>query len=162
MPGLYYEQYVIDEVIAHRMSRTVTDADNLIFTSLCMNTQPLHLSEEFAKDTIYGQRLVTSVFTIGLVMGMSVSDTVEGTSLGNLGIDSISFPRPVFIGDTLRSETVVTARRRSASRPRTGIVSFVHRGYNQRDELVIDIARKGLAMCLHDSDEEAARELAAG
>jgi acyl dehydratase len=159
VPGLYYEQYEIDKVIRHGMSRTVTDADNLLFTSLCMNTQPLHLSEEFAKSTIYGQRLVTSVFTIGLIMGMSVADTVEGTSLGNLGIDKITFPAPVFIGDTLRSESIITERRRSASRPKTGIVSFIHRGYNQDDVLVIDIARKGLAMCLYETDGEAAREL---
>jgi acyl dehydratase len=159
MPGLYYEQYEIDKVIRHGMSRTVTDADNLLFTSLCMNTQPLHLSEEFAKNTIYGQRLVTSVFTIGLIMGMSVADTVEGTSLGNLGIDKITFPAPVFIGDTLRSESIITERRRSTSRPKTGIVSFVHRGYNQDDVLVVDIARKGLAMCLYETDGEAAHEL---
>jgi acyl dehydratase len=155
MTGLYYEQYEIDKVIRHGMSRTVTETDNLLFTSLCMNTAPLHLSEEYGKTTIYGQRLVTSVFTIGLVMGMSVADTVEGTSLGNLGIDSIRFPAPVFIGDTLHAETVITARRRSSSRPRTGIVTFVHRGYNQDDVLVVDIERKGLSMCLHDSDEEA-------
>ncbi|MEP7740170.1 MaoC family dehydratase [Nocardioides sp. 31GB23] len=159
MPGLYYEQYEIDKIIRHNMSRTVTDTDNLLFTSLCMNTQPLHLSEEFAKGTIYGERLVTSVFTIGLTMGMSVADTVEGTSLGNLGIDSITFPTPVYIGDTLRAESIITDRRRSKSRPMTGIVSFVHRSYNQRDELVVDIARKGLAMCLYETDEDAEREL---
>lgn len=162
MTGLYYEQYEIDKVIRHGMSRTVTDADNLLFTSLCMNTQPLHLSEEFAKETIYGQRLVTSVFTIGLIMGMSVADTVEGTSLGNLGIDKITFPAPVFIGDTLRAESIITARRRSQSRPKTGIVTFVHRGYNQDGRLVVDIERKGLAMCLYASDEEAEQAMARG
>lgn len=159
MPGLYYEQYEIDKVIVHNLSRTVTETDNLLFTSMTMNNTPLHLSEEFGKTTIYGQRVVTSVFTIGLTMGMSVADTVEGTSQGNLSIDKIIFPHPVFIGDTLRAESVITARRRSASRPKTGIVTFIHRSYNQRDELVVEIERKGLSMCLYDSDEEAEREL---
>lgn len=158
MPGLYYEEYEIDKVIKHSMSRTVTETDNLLFTSLCMNTQPLHLDEEFAKGTIYGQRLVTSVFTMGLVMGMSVADTVEGTSLGNLGFSRITFPGPVFIGDTLRSETVITHRRRSKSRPKTGIVTFVHRGYKQDGTLVMDCERQGMAMCLYESDEDAERE----
>jgi acyl dehydratase len=154
VPGLYYEQYEIDKVYRHSMSRTVTDADNLLFTSLSMNTQPLHLSEEFAKNTIYGQRLVTSIFTIGVVLGMTVSDLVEGTSLGNLGMSNITFPAPVFIGDTLRSESVITHRRRSKSRPGTGIVSFVHRGYKQDDTLVLEVERKGLAMCLSETGDD--------
>jgi acyl dehydratase len=154
MPGLYYEQYEIGKVYRHSMSRTVTDADNLLFTSLSMNTQPLHLSEEFAKGTLYGQRLVTSIFTIGVVLGMSVSDLVEGTSLGNLGMSNLTFPAPVFIGDTLRAESEITEKRRSRSRPSTGIVTFVHRGYNQRDELVLECERKGLSMCLSETGDD--------
>lgn len=154
MTGQYYEEFEIDKVITHDLSRTVTETDNLLFTSLCMNNSPLHLSEKFCQDeTIWGQRLVTSAFTIGLVMGMTVADTVEGTSLGNLSIDGITFPNPVFIGDTIRAETVVTDRRRSASRPKTGIVTFVHRGFNQKDEKVIEIKRKGLSMCLYENDD---------
>jgi acyl dehydratase len=152
MTGLYYEQYEIDKVYRHSMSRTVTETDNLLFTSLSMNTQPLHLDEEFAKQTIYGQRLVTSIFTMGVVMGMSVADLVEGTSLGNLGFTHITFPAPVFIGDTLRSESVITHKRRSVSRPSTGIVTFVHRGFKQDGTLVMECERQGLAMCLSESD----------
>ena len=136
------------------MSRTVTDADNLFFTALSMNTQPLHLSETFAKETIYGQRLVTSIFTIGVILGMSVADLVEGTSLGNLGMSNIVFPAPVFIGDTLRAESLITHKRRSRSRPGTGIVTFIHRGYNQDDTLVLEVERKGLAMCLSETGED--------
>jgi acyl dehydratase len=148
MPGLYFEEYEIDKRYVHSMSRTVTDADNLLFTSLSMNTQPLHLSEEFAKKTMYGRRLVTSIFTLGVVLGMSVADLVEGTSLGQLGFGEIRFPAPVFIGDTLRTETVITSKRLSKSRPETGIVNFRHFGYKQDDTLVMQCDRVGLSMCL--------------
>jgi acyl dehydratase len=152
MPGLYYEQYEIDKLYRHSMSRTVTETDNVLFTSLCMNTQPLHLDEEFAKATPYGRRVVTSVFTIGVVIGMHVADLVEGTSLGNLGFTGMTFPAPVFIGDTLRAESVVTHKRRSKSRPDAGIVTFVHRGYNQDDVLVMECERQGMAMCRPKTD----------
>jgi acyl dehydratase len=121
-----------------------------------MNTQPQHLDEEFAKGTIYGQRLVTSVFTMGVVMGPSVADTVEGTSLGNLRFSRITFPGPVVIGDTLRSETVITHKRRSKSRQKTGIVTFVHRGHKQDGTLVMECERQGLVICIYESDEETA------
>jgi acyl dehydratase len=146
MPGLYFEEFEVGRTHRHSMSRTVTETDNLLFTSLSMNTQPLHLDEEFAKGTIYGQRLVTSIFTLGVILGMSVADLVEGTSLGNLGFGRITFPAPVFIGDTLRSVTEITAKRESKSRPDAGIVTFLHRGYKQDGKLVMECERYGLSM----------------
>jgi acyl dehydratase len=148
MAGLYFEEFEVGKEHRHSMSRTVTDADNLLFTSLSMNTQPLHLDEEFAKGTIYGQRLVTSIFTLGVVLGMSVSDLVEGTSLGNLGFGRITFPAPVFIGDTLTSRTVISHKRESRSRPDAGIVTFLHRGFKQDGTMVMECERQGLSMRL--------------
>jgi acyl dehydratase len=145
--GLFYEDFEVGKVYKHSMSRTVTDTDNLLFTSLCMNTAPLHLSEEYGKNhTIYGQRLVTSVFTLGLVMGMSVSELVEGTSLGNLSMGPITFPNPVFIGDTITAETEIPEKRESKSRPTTGIVTFLHRGFKQDGSLICECHRVGMSM----------------
>lgn len=152
MPGLYYEEYEIGVPYRHDLRRTVTDADNLLFTALAMNSQPLHLDEEFAKTTPYGERLVTSAFTIAVVIGMTTRDLVDGTSLGNLGFSRLDFPAPVFIGDTLRAESEITAKRLSRSRPGAGVVTFVHRGYKQDGTLVMDCERKGLAMCRPDPE----------
>ena len=152
MPGLYYEEYEIGVPYRHDLRRTVTDADNLLFTALAMNSQPLHLDEEFAKTTPYGERLVTSAFTIAVVIGMTTRDLVDGTSLGNLGFSRLDFPAPVFIGDTLRAESEITAKRLSRSRPGAGVVTFVHRGYTQDGTLVMDCERKGLAMCRPDPE----------
>lgn len=146
MAGLWFEEYEVGKTYRHGGGRTVTETDNLLFTTLSMNPAPLHLNAEYAKTTPYGRQLVTSVFTIGLVMGMSVSDLFEGTSYGNLGFDRITFPYPVFIGDTLRAETEIVSKRESKSRPEAGIIQVIHRGYNQRDEMVIEMARAGLAM----------------
>ncbi len=146
MPGLWFEEYEVGKTYRHGGGRTVTETDNLLFTALSMNPAPLHLNAEYAKTTPYGKQLVTSVFTIGLVMGMSVSDLFEGTSYGNLGFDRITFPNPVFIGDTLRAETEIVSKRESKSRPEAGIIQVIHRGYNQRDEIVIEMNRAGLSM----------------
>ena len=146
MPGLWFEEYVVGKTYKHSGSRTVTETDNLLFTTLSMNPAPLHLDAEYAKTTPYGKQLVTSVFTIGVVMGMSVTDLFEGTSLGNLGFDKMTFPNPVFIGDTLRAETEIVSKRESASRPNAGIIQVIHRGYNQRGKLVMEAARAGLSM----------------
>lgn len=153
MPGLYYEDYEIGVPYRHDLRRTVTDADNLLFTALAMNSQPLHLDEEFSKTTPYGQRLVTSAFTIAVVIGMTTRDLVDGTSLGNLGFSRLDFPAPVFIGDTLRAESEITEKRLSRSRPGAGVVTFVHRGYKQDGTLVMDCERKGLAMCRPDPED---------
>lgn len=145
MTGLWFEEYEVGRIHRHG-GRTVTETDNLLFTALSMNPAPLHLDAEYAKTTPYGRQLVTSAFTIGLVMGVSVTDLFEGTSYGNLGFERITFPNPVFIGDTLRAETEIVSKRESNSRPDAGIVQVVHRGYNQRDEIVIEMHRAGLSM----------------
>jgi acyl dehydratase len=145
MTGLWFEEYEVGRTYKHG-GRTVTETDNLLFTALSMNPAPLHLDAEYAKTTPYGRQLVTSAFTMGLIMGLSVTDLFEGTSLGNLGFDRITFPNPVFIGDTLRAETEILSKRESNSRPGAGIIQVVHRGYNQRGEIVIEMYRAGLSL----------------
>jgi len=136
MAGLYFEQFQTGDLFHHATTRTVTETDNLLATVLSMNPQPLHLDVEFAAATEFGRPLVNSTFTLALVIGLSVSETTLGTTIGNLGMREVRFPKPVFAGDTLRVETTVTAARASNSRPDAGIVDFEHRGYNQRGELV--------------------------
>ncbi|MFS0865756.1 MaoC family dehydratase [Microbacterium sp. 179-B 1A2 NHS] len=144
--SMYHEDFVVGEVIRHAVTRTVTETDNLLFTTLTMNVQPLHLDSEFAAASMYGQRIVNSVFTLGVTVGIPVQETTLGTTLGNLGFREIQFPKPVFIGDTLRVETEALDTRVSASRPTTGIVGIEHRAYNQRDELVCVVRRTALMM----------------
>jgi acyl dehydratase len=144
MAGMYYEDFTVGKVLAHEVTRTVTETDNLMMTALTMNVQPLHLDTEFAARSIYGQRIVNSIFTLGLVTGIPVQETTLGTTLGNLGFREIEFPKPVFIGDTLRVETEALDKRVSNSRPDTGIVGIEHRGYNQRGELVCVVRRTAL------------------
>jgi acyl dehydratase len=136
MPGLYYEEFEIGTEFKHELTRTVSEMDNIMFCAMTHNPQPLHLDEEFSKGTEYGQRIVNSLFTLGLVIGVSVSDTTLGTTIGNLGMTDTRFANPVFHGDTIRSVTTVKEKRESKSRPTAGIVIFEHRGYNQRDEEV--------------------------
>ena len=144
MAGLYYEDFVIDQVFPHPWTRTVTEMDNVLFTCLTMNPQPLHLDEEFARGTEFGQRLVNSLFTLGLVIGMTVGETTLGTTIANLGMTETRFPKPVFHGDTLRAETKVLTKRESRSRKDAGIVEFEHTAYNQRGELVAVCRRQAL------------------
>lgn len=155
--SMYYEDFEIGARIRHRVTRTVTETDNLLFTTLTMNVQPLHLDSEFAAQSIYGQRIVNSVFTLGLTVGIPVQETTLGTTLGNLGFRETEFPKPVFIGDTLRVETETLDKRVSSSRPTTGVVGIEHRAYNQRDELVCVVRRSALMMRrpVHDAAEEA-------
>lgn len=147
MTGRYFEEFQVGDVVRHAATRTVTETDNLLFTSLTMNPQPLHLDEEFAKESIYGRRIVNSVFTLGLVAGLHVADLTLGTTVGNLGFEDVAFPKPVFIGDTLRVESEVLETRPSKSRPGTGIVKLEHRAFNQRDELVCRLRRAALMRC---------------
>jgi acyl dehydratase len=147
MPGLYFEEFEEGQVFDHAMSRTVSEMDNVLFCSLTMNPQPLHLDEEFAKQTEFGQRLVNSLFTLGLVIGISVGETTLGTTVANLGMNDVRFPKPVFHGDTLRVRTIVRAKRRSQSRKDAGIVEFEHQGINQRGETVVVCRRFGLMKC---------------
>ncbi len=146
MPGLYFEQFEVGQRFAHLVHRTVTETDNLLFSALTMNPAALHLDAEYSKGTPFGERIVNSVFTLGLLVGLSVYDTTYGTTLGNLGWDEVKFPRPVLIGDTLRATTTVAARRESRSRLDSGIVTFEHRAYNQRDEEVASCKRVALMM----------------
>ena len=147
MPGLYFEEFEEGQVFDHAMSRTVSEMDNVLFCSLTMNPQPLHLDEEFAKQTEFGQRLVNSLFTLGLVIGISVGETTLGTTVANLGMNDVRFPKPVFHGDTLRVRTIVRAKRHSQSRKDAGIVEFEHQGINQRGETVVVCRRFGLMRC---------------
>ena len=147
MPGVYFEELTVERVFVHALRRTVTEADNVFFSALTMNPAALHLDEEYCREhTEFGQRIVNSAFTLGLVVGLSVGDTTLGTTVGNLGWDEVRFPRPVFHGDTIRVESEVLEARESRSRPDNGIVVFVHRGYNQRDELVMSCKRTALMM----------------
>jgi acyl dehydratase len=141
MPGLYFEEFHEGQVFEHAMSRTVTEMDNVLFTTMTMNPQPLHLDAEFAKTTEFGRQLVNSIFTLGLLIGMTVGETTLGTTIGNLGMSKVEFPKPVFHGDTLRARSVVRSVRTSKSRPDAGIVEFEHRAINQRGEVVATCLR---------------------
>jgi acyl dehydratase len=144
MAGKYFEELPVGATFMHQPSRTVTETDNLLITTLTMNTQPLHLDAEFASQTEFGKILVNSMFTLSLVVGLSVADTTVGTTIGNLGFEKVEFPKPVFIGDTITVETRVLEARRSKSRPDTGIVLFEHVGTNQRGEVVCRAKRNAL------------------
>lgn len=146
MRGLYFEEFEPGRVYRHPFTRTVTEMDNVLFTSLTMNMQPLHLDEEFAKQTIHGRRVVNSLFTVALIGAFQVPELTMGTTLGNLGYEKITFPHPVFHGDTLRGETTILSKRESKSRTDSGIVWFEHRGYNQDDVLVMTCNRAGLML----------------
>jgi acyl dehydratase len=146
MRGLYFEEFEPGRVYRHPFTRTVTEMDNILFTSLTMNMQPLHLDEEFAKQTIHGRRVVNSLFTVALIGAFQVPELTMGTTLGNLGYEKINFPHPVFHGDTLRGETTILSKRESKSRTDSGIVWFEHRGYNQDDVLVMTCTRAGLML----------------
>ena len=144
MSGLYYEEFEPGMEFHHALTRTVTEMDNIMYSALTHNPQPLHLDEEFSKQTMYGQRIVNSLFTLGLVVGVTVADTTLGTTLGNLGMTDIRFKNPVFHGDTVRVVTRIKEMRESKSRPGEGLVVFEHYGYNQRDEEICYVSRTGL------------------
>lgn len=144
MAGRYYEDLLQDWHVAHDIARTVTETDNILITTLTHNPQPLHLDAEYAAGTEFGRIVVNSIFTFGLMVGVSVGDTTLGTLVANLGFDAVRFPKPVFVGDTLRTETRVVERRDSRSRPDAGIVVFEHRCTNQRGEEVAICRRTAL------------------
>ena len=144
MAGLYFEEFSEGQVFEHAVTRTVTEMDNVLFTTLTMNPQPLHLDAEFARTTEFGRPLVNSIFTLGLVIGMTVGDTTLGTTVANLGMSDVRFPKPVFHGDTIRAKTKVMAVRRSKSRSDAGIIEFEHVGLNQRGETVAIYRRAAL------------------
>ena len=144
MAGLYFEEFTVGRVFEHPWTRTVTEMDNVLYSSLTMNVQPLHLDEEFAKQTEFGQRIVNSLFTLGLMIGITVNDTTLGTTIANLGMTDVRFPKPVFHGDTLRVKTKVTSIRESKSRPDAGIIEFQHTAINQRGDVVAECTRQAL------------------
>jgi len=146
MAGLYFDAFEVGQVFRHEIRRTVTEADNVFFSAMTHNPAAIHIDHEYARSTEFGRPLMNSMFTLGLLVGLSVQDTTLGTTVGNLGFQDVTFPRPVFAGDTLRAETTVLDKRASKSRPGQGIVTFEHRAYNQRDEEVIRCRRLGLML----------------
>lgn len=146
MAGLWFEEFEVGMRFAHEVRRTVTDMDNMLFSSLTYNPAPIHIDHAYAATTEFGRPLMNSLFTLGLVIGLSVQDTTFGTTIANLGMTETVFPKPVFAGDTIRVETSVTALRPSQSRPGQGIVTFEHVGLNQRDEIVCRTVRNALMM----------------
>jgi acyl dehydratase len=146
MSGRYFEQFKVGDHIVHDIRRTVTETDNLLFSVLTHNPQPLHLDAEFARASEFGRIVVNSTFTFSLMIGLTVGDTTLRTMLANLGYDQIKTPYPVFLGDTLRAETDIVEVRESRSRPNAGIVVFAHRLINQRDESVCECLRTALLL----------------
>ena len=147
MPGLYFDELTVGQVFRHPIRRTITEADNVWFSAITHNPAALHLDEEYCRtQTEYGQRLVNSAFTLALMVGISVGDTTLGTAVANLGWDEVRFPKPLFHGDTVRVETEVVDLRPSKSRPTQGIVTFLHRAFNQKNELVAHCRRSGLQL----------------
>jgi len=144
MPGRHLEEFVVGQVIRHEITRTITETDNILFCSLTMNPQPLHLDYEFAAKSMHKRPLVNGMFTLSLMMGLTVTETTLGTTEGNLGFETIEFPTPVFYGDTVRIETEVLETRASRSRPNLGIVRFEHRAINQDGKIVVRCRRAGL------------------
>jgi acyl dehydratase len=146
MAGLYFDQFEIGQVFRHEIRRTVTDMDNLLFSSLTYNPAAIHIDHDYASKTEFGKPLINSIFTLGLVIGVSVQDTTLGTTIANLGMTDTTFPKPVFAGDTIHAETTVLEKRDSKSRPTQGIVTFEHIGLNQRDEVVCRTVRNALML----------------
>ena len=144
MAGKFFDQWVVGDTLSHEIRRTVTETDNLLFTTMTHNPQPLHLDVEAAKASEFGRILVNGTFTFALMVGLSVGDTTLGTLVANLGYDKLVMPHPVFIGDTMRAETEVVSLRDSKSRPGAGIVTFEHVLRNQRDEVVCQCLRMAL------------------
>ncbi|ALJ16519.1 MaoC family dehydratase [Sphingopyxis macrogoltabida] len=146
MAGLYFEQFSVGQAFDHEIRRTVTDMDNILFSSLTYNPAAIHIDHAYAATTEFGKPLMNSIFTLGLVIGLSVQDTTLGTTIANLGMSETTFPKPVFAGDTIRARTTVLELRDSKSRPTQGIVTFEHIGLNQKDEIVCRTLRGALMM----------------
>src|SRR3954470_17483063 len=141
--GLYFEDFEVGRVLSHRLTRTVTQTDNILFSSMTLNPQPLHIDAHFcATETEWGRPLMNSLFTLGLMIGIAVNDLTLGTTIGNLGMTEVRFPAPLFEGDTVHVSTEVAAKRESRSRPNAGIVDFIHRAYKQDGTLVAECRRQ--------------------
>lgn len=146
MAGRWFEEFKVGQVFEHELRRTITEADNVGFSMATMNPAAIHIDAEYCKTTEFGKPLVNSIFTLGLVIGLSVQDTTLGTTVANLGMSDTRFPKPVFAGDTIRSRTTVLEIRASKSRPNAGVVTFVHQGLNQRGEEVCTCTRQALML----------------
>lgn len=146
MSGLYLEDFAPGHVFRHALRRTVTESDNMLFSNMTLNPQPLHIDHAFAATTEWGQPLVNSLFTLGLMIGISVHDTTLGTTIGNLGMQDVTFPHPLFHGDTVRVETLVVGVKPSTSKPDRGVVTFEHRAFNQNDVLVARCTRQAMML----------------
>ena len=146
MPGLYLEEFEVGRVFAHSLRRTVTESDNVLFSCMTLNPQPLHIDFDFCEKSEWGQPLVNSLFTLGLAIGIAVNDTTVGTTIANLGMEEVKFPHPLFHGDTVHVETAVKAVRESKSKTDRGIVTFEHRAFNQHDVLVAICTRNAMMM----------------
>lgn len=146
MAGLWFDEFTVGQVFRHEIRKTVLDYENSLFSSLTYNPAQIHIDHDYCAGTEFGKPLMNSIFTLGLVIGLSVQDTTMGTTIGNLGMAETTFPKPVFAGDTLRSETRVLDLRESKSRPTQGIVTFEHIGLNQRDEMVCRTVRSALML----------------
>jgi acyl dehydratase len=146
--GLYYEELELETRYVHSPARTVTEAENLLFTTLTGNTQSLHLDAEWARSTEFGERLVNSMYTLSTMVGLSVAQLTQGTIVANLGFESVRFPAPVRVGDTLTAETRVRSKRLSASRPGQGVVVFEHTATNQHGQVVAVAVRSSLMLCM--------------
>ena len=145
--GLYFEDFEVGKLYEHRYTRTVTQMDNMLFSNMTLNPQPLHIDRHFCEtETDWGQPLMNSLFTLGLMIGISVNDITVGTTVANLGMTETVFPHPVFHGDTIRVETTVVSVRESKSKPDRGIVEFEHRAYNQQDVLVAKCLRQAMML----------------
>jgi itaconyl-CoA hydratase len=162
MPGKFFEELETGTKFKHAMGRTVTEMDNILFTALTLNTQPLHLNEDFAAHTEFGQRIVNGIFTLGLVVGMSVPDLTEGTIIANLSYERVVYPNPIFHGDTLYVESEVLDKRESRSRPDCGIVRLRHIGRNQSGEVVVEVERMVLFKKTPKASPQGSGELRAG
>jgi len=146
MAGLYYEQFSVGQEFAHALARTVTEADNMWFSCMTLNVQPLHIARDFAEGTEFGQPLVNSLFTLGLLIGITVHDTTVGTTIANLGMKDVTFPKPVFHGDTIHARSKVLAMRESKSRPNAGIVELEHIATKQTGDIVCRCERSALML----------------
>jgi itaconyl-CoA hydratase len=142
--GKYFDELTVGQRFQHSLGRTLTEMDNVLFSSLTLNTQPLHINEDFARKTPFGQRIINGIFTLGVVVGITVGDLTEGTIVANLGYESIKHPHPMFHGDTLYVESEITEKRESKSRPDCGVITMKHIGRNQEGVICIEVTRTAL------------------
>lgn len=144
MTGKYYDEIEVGEIIEHSLGRTLTEMDNVLFSSLTMNVQPLHINADYASKTQFERPIINGIFTMGLVVGITVTELTAGTIVANLGYESVQHPHPMFAGDTLYVKTEILSKRESKSRPNQGIVTMKHYGQNQDGVVCIEVTRSAL------------------